>query len=69
MEMSQGNKISLFFFFLLLQNWRTGGKNKSCLGGGIGISGRGDEVGKGHGRVNIVQILCPYACKWKNGIP
>jgi hypothetical protein len=21
---------------------------------------------KGHGRVNIVQILCTYVCKWKN---
>jgi hypothetical protein len=25
-----------------------------------------EEVGKGHGRVNIVQILCTHVCKWKN---
>jgi hypothetical protein len=29
-------------------------------------SGRGKEVGKGCGRVNIVQILSTYVCKWKN---
>jgi hypothetical protein len=26
----------------------------------------GKEMGKGHGRVNMVQILCTYVCKWKN---
>jgi hypothetical protein len=26
----------------------------------------GQEVWKGHGRVNIVHILCMHACKWKN---
>jgi hypothetical protein len=31
----------------------------------IGISGREEEVGKGHGRVNMVQILCTHVCKWK----
>jgi hypothetical protein len=25
-----------------------------------------EEVGKGHERVNIVQILCTHVCKWKN---
>jgi hypothetical protein len=33
-------------------NRRTRG-NRSCLGGGV-ISGRSEEVGKGHGKVNIV---------------
>jgi hypothetical protein len=32
----------------------------------VGTSGRGEEVGKGHGRVNMVQILCTHVCKWKN---
>jgi hypothetical protein len=30
-----------------------------------GTRGRG-EVGKACGKVNMVQILCIYACKWKN---
>jgi hypothetical protein len=25
-----------------------------------------EEVGKGHWRVNIEQILCTHVCKWKN---
>jgi hypothetical protein len=33
---------------------------------GIGINGRGEEVEKGCGRVNMVQILCTCECKWKN---
>jgi hypothetical protein len=33
--------------------------------GGVGTSERGEEVGKGCMRVNIVQILCSYICKWK----
>jgi hypothetical protein len=24
-----------------------------------------EKVGKGSGRVNIVQILCTHVCKWK----
>jgi hypothetical protein len=28
------------------------------------ISG-GKEMGKGYGKVNIVQILCTHVCKWK----
>jgi hypothetical protein len=34
-----------------------GGQNRSCL--------RGENVGKGCGRVNIVHILCTHLCKWK----
>jgi hypothetical protein len=26
---------------------------------------RGEEMGKGYGRVNIVQILCTHVWKWK----
>jgi hypothetical protein len=33
--------------------------------GGVGIRGRGEKLGKGHGRVNIVKILCTRVCKWK----
>jgi hypothetical protein len=32
----------------------------------VHTSGRGEEVGKGHGRVNMVQMLCTHVCKWKN---
>jgi hypothetical protein len=32
---------------------------------GVGISGRGEEVGKRCGRVNIMQTLCTPICKWK----
>jgi hypothetical protein len=67
MEISQGNslysylkqtKMSFFFFC------KIGGQNRSCLGG-IGTSGREEEVGKGCGKVNIVQILCTHVWKWK----
>jgi hypothetical protein len=33
-------------FFSLPENQRTGRWNRSCLGGGVGTSGRGAEVGK-----------------------
>jgi hypothetical protein len=72
MEMSQGNFLcsclkltKLSIFFSLLQSQRTGGKNRSCMGE-VGTSGRGDEVGKGYGRVNMVQVLCIHVYKWKN---
>jgi hypothetical protein len=32
----------------------------------IVVSGRGEEVEKGNGMVNIVYILCTHVCKWKN---
>jgi hypothetical protein len=25
-----------------------------------------EEIGRGCGRVNMVQILCTHVCKWKN---
>jgi hypothetical protein len=71
MEMSQGNSLCIYLkqtkmsYFFLLQNWRTGGRNRSWLAGG-GTIGMGEEVGKEHGRVNMVQILCTHVCKWKN---
>jgi hypothetical protein len=33
--------------------------------GGDGTSGSGEDVEKGCRRVNIVQILCTHARKWK----
>jgi hypothetical protein len=43
-------------------------KAEQVLPEGVGTSGRGEEVEKGHGGVNMVQILCTHACKWKNDI-
>jgi hypothetical protein len=33
---------------------------------GVGIGGRKNGVGKGHRRVNMVQILYAHVCKLKN---
>jgi hypothetical protein len=55
MEMSQGNSLCGYIkqakchFFLFLQNQRTGGWNRSCVGVGISTSGRGRWWGKGVG--------------------
>jgi hypothetical protein len=38
---------------------------EQVLPGDVGTSGRGRRRGKGHGRVNVVQILCTHVCKWK----
>jgi hypothetical protein len=39
----------------------------SCLGEReVGTNGRGEDIRKGYRRVNMVQILCTYVCKWKN---
>jgi hypothetical protein len=51
-----------FFSFTKSENKRA----EQILRGGVGTSGRGEIMGKGHGRVNIVQILCTHVCKWKN---
>jgi hypothetical protein len=54
MEMSQGNCLCSYLkqtkmsFFFLLQNWRTGRQNKSCLEE-VGTSGNREEFGKGIG--------------------
>jgi hypothetical protein len=71
MEMSHGNsrcsylKQTNLSFFFLLQNQRTGSAQGRV--GGSGIGNRSVEnVGKGCRRVNMVQILCTHACKWKN---
>jgi hypothetical protein len=64
-EMSQENSLCSYLkqtkmsFFFNLQNQKTEGWNRSCLGVGSN-SGRGEEVGKGNGRVYIVQTLCTH---------
>jgi hypothetical protein len=70
MEMSQGNSLCsylkqtkmTFYFFYKIGNRRA----EQVLPGVIGTSGKGEEVRKMYGRVNIVQILCTNVCKWKN---
>jgi hypothetical protein len=44
--------------FFLLQNWSTGGHNRSCLG--VGIRGSGEDVRKGCRRLDMVQMLCTH---------
>jgi hypothetical protein len=53
---------SLFFFHL--QSQRTRGQNRSSLRVLVPVGGK--EMWKGRVRVNIVQILSTYVCKWKN---
>jgi hypothetical protein len=55
MEMSQENSLCSYlkqtkmsFFSFLLQNQRTGGQNRSCLG--IGTTEREDDIRKGYRR-------------------
>jgi hypothetical protein len=73
MKVPQGNSLCSYLkqaknvIFFLLQNQRTERWDRSCLGE-IGTSGSEEEVGKGPGRVNMVQALCTYACEWKNDI-
>jgi hypothetical protein len=55
----------LSFLFLLLQNQRIGGQNKSCPGGKAGISGREEVMGKEGRRMNTVQKMSTLACKCK----
>jgi hypothetical protein len=48
----------IFFHKIREQEGRTGP--------GIGISGKGENVEKACGRLNMVQTLCTHVCKWKN---
>jgi hypothetical protein len=43
-------------FFSSFTTSKTGEQNRSSLG--VGTSGKVEEVGKGHVKVNIVQIPC-----------
>jgi hypothetical protein len=67
MEMSQGNQCIAILnkqTFFFLQKWKIRGLNRTCLG--ISTSERWEDMGRGCGRVNMVQILCTHVCKWKN---
>jgi hypothetical protein len=58
--LSEFTKIS-FISFTKLENRRA----EMVLSGEAGTSGRGEEVGKSWERVNVMQILYTYVCKWK----
>jgi hypothetical protein len=70
MEVPQGNSLNshlklakmLFFAFTKSKNR----KAEQVLPREIDNSWRGEEVGKGCRRVNMVQILCTHVCNWKN---
>jgi hypothetical protein len=71
MEMSQGNFLCSYlkhtkisFFFLLYKIREQEGR--ISLAWGEGHWYQWEEVGKGCGRVNILQILITHVCKWKN---
>jgi hypothetical protein len=77
MKISQGNSMCTYlylklkchtFIFFLLQNQRTGGWNRSCLGWGKGLgnSESGEVAGKGGGRVNMVQKMYTHTCKCRD---
>jgi hypothetical protein len=50
--------------FCFLQKQRKEGKTGSFWG--VGTGGRGEDVGIGCRRANMVPILCTHICKWKN---
>jgi hypothetical protein len=54
------------FLFFLLRNQRTGGWNRYCLERRAGTSGRGEVLGKGDRRVNMLQKMCTHVSKCKN---
>jgi hypothetical protein len=51
------------FSFTKLENKRAEQVLLVCVEGLVSVGGGKRWVGKGHGRVNIVQILCPHVCK------
>jgi hypothetical protein len=57
------NKQKCHFFYFT--KWETR-RAEQVLSVVVGTSGRGKEVEKGHGRVNMVQMLCTHVCKWQN---
>jgi hypothetical protein len=66
MEISQGKSLCSYLkqtkmsFFFLLQEGRIDPAR------GDSYQWEGDDGGKGHGRVNMVQILCTHVWNWKN---
>jgi hypothetical protein len=70
MEMSQGNSLysylkqtntSFFFFYEIREQ-----EDRTGPVWGAGSSGKREDVGRGCKKENMVQILCPHICKWKN---
>jgi hypothetical protein len=68
MEKLQGNSLYTYLkqtkchFLIKSENRRA----EQILSVGVGTCGMGEDMGKGYKRVNMVQILCPCVCKWKN---
>jgi hypothetical protein len=54
-------KMSFFPFTKSESRWA-----EQILPGEVDTTGRGEDVGKGHRKVNIVQTWCTHVCKWKN---
>jgi hypothetical protein len=69
MELPQGISLGIYLkqtktsFLFIYKIGEQEGKNGSCLRGLVLVAG--GVVGKGCGRVNIVQILCTHECKYK----
>jgi hypothetical protein len=61
--------MSPFFFFssTKLEECGTGSAQGGWVRRQVGINGRGEVVGKGFRRVNMVQKMCTHACKCKHG--
>jgi hypothetical protein len=53
--------MSFFFLFFYKIREQEGG---SPSWGGL-YQGEGEDVRKGCGRVNMVEVLCTHVCKWK----
>jgi hypothetical protein len=73
MEVPQGNslcsylkevKMSFLFPFFCKIREQEGGTGL-VSGGVVDTRGKGEKVGKGCKRVNLLQILCTHECKWK----
>jgi hypothetical protein len=70
MEMSQRNSLCSYLkqtkmSFFLNKIREKKGETGPVQGEGILYQSR-EKLGNGCGRVNIVEILCTYVCKWKN---
>jgi hypothetical protein len=58
----------MYFLLLLLFSFYKIREREGRIGPAweVGTSGSREEVGKGHGRMNIVKILRIHASRWKN---
>jgi hypothetical protein len=55
--------MSFFFFFYKVREQE--GRIGLVRGEGVCYQWEGKDVGKGCGRMSMVQILCAHVCKWK----